>query len=94
MNQYSGSHRGVGMVCEVIRSAEDRQRAVAEELVDVPIGIDHSRHDDLEQGVEAGDRVLGGVGLGECGEVANVDKHHRHLAALAGEHIITLIKPP
>jgi hypothetical protein len=37
-----------------------RQCAVAEELVDVFPGIDDGGHDDLEQGVEAGDRVLGG----------------------------------
>jgi hypothetical protein len=34
--------------------------AVAEELVDVSPGIDDGGHDDLEQGVEAGNRVLGG----------------------------------
>jgi hypothetical protein len=35
--------------------------AVAEELVDVSPGIDDGGHDVLEQGVEAGNRVLGGV---------------------------------
>ena len=42
--------------------------------------------------VEPGDGVLGGVGLGERGEVADVDEHHRHLAALPGEDIVTLLK--
>ena len=44
--------------------------------------------------VEPGDGVLGGVGLGERGEVADVDEHHRHLAALTGEDIVTLLKQP
>ena len=94
VNQHSGGHRGVGMIGEVVRGAEDGQRAVAEELVDMPTGIDDGRHDDLEQRVEAGDGVLGGVGLGERGEVADVDEHHRHLAALTGEHVVTLLKQP
>jgi len=37
-------------------------------------------------------RVLGGVRLGERSEVANVDEHHGHLAALAGKDIITLLQ--
>ena len=49
VNQHSGCHRGVGMIGEVVRGTEDRQRAVAEELVDVPTGVDDGRHDDLEQ---------------------------------------------
>ena len=60
----------------------------------MPTGVDDGRHHDLEQRVEAGDRVLGGVGLGERGEVADVDEHHRHLAALTGEHVVTLLKQP
>ena len=44
--------------------------------------------------VEAGDGVLGGVRLGERGEVADVDEHHRHLAALTGEHVVTLLEQP
>ena len=82
------------MVCKVIRCAEDRQSAVAEELVDVPTGVDHGGHDDLKQSVEPGDGVLGGVCLGERGEVADVDEHHRHLAALPGEHVVTLLEQP
>ena len=34
------------------------------------------------------------VRLGERGEVADVDEHHRHLAALTGEDIVTLLKQP
>ena len=30
--------------------------------------------------------------FGERGEVADVDEHHRHLAALTGEHIVTLLQ--
>ena len=82
------------MIGEVVGRAEDGQRAVAEELVDVPTGVDDGGHHDLEQGVEPGDGVLGGVGLGERGEVADVDEHHRHLAALAGEDVIALLEQP
>jgi hypothetical protein len=92
VNQHSGTHRGVGMIREVVRGAEDRQSAVAKKFVHVPTGVDDGRHDDLEQGVEASDRVLGGVRLGERGEVANVDKHHCHLAALTGEDIVSLLQ--
>jgi hypothetical protein len=55
-------------------------------------GLDDRRHDDLEQGVEACDGVLGGVRLGKRGEIADVDEHHRHLAALTGEHVVTLLE--
>jgi hypothetical protein len=57
-----------------------------------PPAINDGRYDDLEQGIEASDRVLGAVGLGERGEISNVDKHHRHFAALTGEHIVALLK--
>jgi len=60
----------------------------------VPTGVHDGRHHDLEQRVEAGDGVLGGVGLGEWGEVADVDEHHRDLAALTGEDIFPLLKQP
>src|ERR1700751_937347 len=60
----------------------------------MPTGIHDGGHDDLEQGVEAGDGVLGGVGFGERGEVTDVDEHHGHLAALPGEYLITLFKKP
>jgi hypothetical protein len=60
----------------------------------VPTGVDDGRHDNLKQRVEARDRVLGSVCLGERGEIADVDEHHRHLAALPGEHIVTLLKQP
>ena len=49
VNQHSGAHRGIGMIGEIVRSAEDGQRAVAEELVDVPSGVDDGWHHDLEQ---------------------------------------------
>ena len=94
MNQSRGSQCRIGMFRKVIRSAEYGQRPVAEELVHVPTSINDGRYDNLKQGVEAGDRVLGGVGLRERGEVADVDEHHRHLAALTGEDIVTLIKQP
>ena len=94
VDQDRGAHRGVGMIGQVVRRAEDGQRAVAEELVDVPTGIDDGGHDDLEQRVEPGDGVLGGVRLGERREVADVDEHHRHLAALTGEHVVTLLEQP
>ena len=94
VDHHRGAHRGVSVIRQLVRGAEDGQRAVAEELVDMPTGVDDGRHDDLEQGVEAGDGVLGGVGLGERGEVADVDEHHRHLAALTGEHIVALLEQP
>ena len=31
-------------------------------------------------------------GLGEWGEVADVDEHHCHFATLTGEDIVTLLK--
>ena len=82
------------MIGELVRRAEHRQRAVAEELVDMPTGIHDRRHHDLEQGIEPGDGVLGGVRFGERGEVADVDEHHRHLAALAGEDVVALLEQP
>ena len=94
VNQDRSIDGGVGMIREFIGSAEDGQRAVAEELVDVPTGVYDGRYDDLEQGIEAGDRVLGGIRLGERGEIADVDEHHRHLAALTGEHVVTLLEQP
>src|SRR5215467_8212543 len=39
--------------------------ATAEELVDVPTGVDNGRHNDLEQRVVTSDRLLSGVRLGE-----------------------------
>ena len=57
-------------------------------------GVHDGRHHDLEQRVEARDRVFGGIRLGERGEVADIDEHNCHLAALTGEHIITLLKQP
>ena len=39
----------------------------------MPASIHDGGHDDLEQRIEAGDRVFGGVGLREWGEVANID---------------------
>ena len=93
-NHHRGGHRGVGVIRQLVRGAEDRQRAVAEELVDMPTGVDDGRHHDLEQSVEAGHGVLGGVGLGERGEVADVDEHHRHLAALTGEDVVALLEQP
>ena len=67
VNQHRGADSGVGMLREVVGGAEDGQRAVAEELVDMPTRVDDGRHDDLEQRVEAGDRVLGRVCLREWG---------------------------
>ncbi len=60
----------------------------------MPTGVHDGRRHDLEQCVEAGNRVLGGVRLRERGEVTDVDEHHRHLAALTGEHIVALLKQP
>jgi hypothetical protein len=39
-DQQSRSHRRVGMIRQIIRGAEHRQRAIAEELVDMPAGVD------------------------------------------------------
>src|SRR3954466_5853108 len=89
-----GAHRGVSMTGEVVRRAEYGQRSVAEELVDMPTDVDDRRHHDLEQGVEAGDGVLGGVDFGERGEVADIHEHHAHLAALTGEDVVALLEQP
>ena len=94
MNQHRGAHRRISVSREIIRCAEHRQRAVAQELVHMPTGVNHRRHHDLEQRIEPSDDLLGGVRLGERGEVADVDEHHRHLAALTGEHIVTLLQQP
>ena len=94
VDHHRGVHRGVGVIGQIVGGAEHRQRAVAEELVDMSAGVDDGRHHDLEQRVEPRDGVLGGVGLGERGEVADVDEHHRHLAALTGEHVVTLLEQP
>src|SRR3954462_4701504 len=80
------------MTGEVVRCAEYRQRAVAEELVDMPTDVDDRRHHDLEQGVEAGDGVLSGVRFRERGEVADIHEHHAHLAALTGEDVVALLE--
>jgi hypothetical protein len=90
--RHGGLHSGVGVIGEVVGGTEDGQRPVTEELIDVPTGIDDRRHHDVEQGIEAGDGVLGGVGLGERGEVTDVDEHDRHLAALPGKYVIPLLK--
>ena len=92
MNQRGSAHGGVGMMREIIRGTEHRQRAVAEELVDMPAGLNHRRHNDFEQGVQASDGVLGAVRLGEWGEITDVDEHHRHLTALTGEDVVALLK--
>ena len=80
------------MIRKIIRCAEDCECAVAEELIDMPTGIDDGGHHDLKQGVESGHDILGRVGFGEGGEVADVDEHHCHFATLAGEDIVTLFE--
>ena len=92
MNQLSGPHSGVGMIGKIVGCTEDSQCSVAEKFVHMATGIDDGRHDDLEQSVKPGDGFFGGVGLGEWSEVADVDEHHGHLAALAGEHVVALLK--
>ena len=78
------------MICKLIGSTEDGQRAVTEELVDMPTGIHHGRHHYLEQRVEPSHDILGGVRFGERREIADIDECHRHLASLTGEHVVTL----
>src|SRR4029078_5917802 len=58
----------------------------------MPTGINNRRHHDVEKRVEPRDGLLGGIRLGERGEVADVDEHHRHLAALTCEHVVTLLE--
>jgi hypothetical protein len=58
----------------------------------VSAGIEDGRHDDLEERVEMGDGVLGRVCLGKGREVADVDEHDRDIAALTGEHVVTLLE--
>jgi hypothetical protein len=82
------------VIGQFVRCAEDGQRAVAEKFVDMPTSVHDGRHHDLEQGVESGDGVLGGVRFRERSEVADIDEHHRHLAALTGEDVITLLEQP
>src|ERR1700738_5056668 len=92
MNHHRRAHRCISMIRKVIRRAEDGHRSVAEELIDVATGVDDGGHDDLEQSVEAGDGVLGGVRLGEWGEVTNVDEQYGHLATLSSEDIVALLE--
>ena len=94
VNPHRRGHRGVGMIGEIVGSAEHDESTIAEELVDMPTGLDDGRHDDFEKGVEAGHGVLGSVGLSERGELPDVDEHHGHVAALTGEHVITLFEQP
>lgn len=94
LHQQRGVHCGIGMVHKLVGRAEDRQRTIAEELVDMSTGIDHGGHHDLEQRIQPSDGVLSRVRFGVRGEVTNVDEHHRHLAPLTGEHIVTLLKQP
>ena len=61
LNHHRSGHGGIGMIGKVVRGTKHGQSAVTEELVDVPTGVDHGRHHNFEQRVEAGDRVLGGV---------------------------------
>ena len=58
----------------------------------MPTGIHDGGHHYLEQCVQSGDGVLGGVGFRVRGEVTDVDEHHRHLAPLTSEHIVALLK--
>jgi hypothetical protein len=60
----------------------------------MPAGVDDCRHDNLEQCVQAGHRVLGGVRLGEWREVADVDEHHGDLAAFTRKDIVALLEQP
>jgi hypothetical protein len=92
MNCNGGVQRGIGVIRKIVRCAEDSQRSVSEEFVDMATSVHNGRHDNLEQGVEARNGVLGGIRLGEWSEVADVDEHHGHLAALAGEHVVALLK--
>lgn len=64
VDRPGGPHGCVGVIGEVVGRPEDGQCAVTEELVDVSSGLDDGGHHDLEQRVEAGDGVLGGVGFG------------------------------
>jgi hypothetical protein len=50
MNQDRGGHGGIGMIEEIVWGTKDRQRAVTEELVDVPTRIDYCRHHDSASG--------------------------------------------
>ncbi len=92
VNQHRRGDRGVGMILEIVGGPEHGERAIAEELVDVPAGFHDGRHNDLEKSVEARDGVLRSVCLGEGGEVADVDEHHRDIAALTRENVATLLE--
>ena len=82
-----GGQRAVGVVGVVLGHAEDAEQAVADELVRVPAVRLQHRHDDLEELVQARDRLARGDAVGRGGEAADVDEHHRHLDLLAGERI-------
>ena len=60
----------------------------------MPTSFDDGRYHDLEQGIESGNRIFGGVRLGEQREVADVDEYHCHPAAFPGEHLVTLLEQP
>jgi hypothetical protein len=53
MNQTSRSYRCVSMIRKVIRSAENGQRPVPKELVDMTTSVNDRRHDNLEQRIRA-----------------------------------------
>ncbi len=53
----------------------------------------HGRHHDLEQRVEP--RTTSSAALASAnGVIPDIDKHHGHLAALTGEHVVTLFEQP
>ena len=48
VDESSGAYRRIGVIRKIIRCAEDGQRAIAEELVDMPTSVHDGRHHDLE----------------------------------------------
>ena len=82
------------MTSQIVGRPENRQCAITEELVHMPTGIHHRRHHNLEHRIEPGHRVLSSIGLRERREITDIDKQHRHLTALTGEDIVTLLQQP
>ena len=49
MYTHGSVHCGFGVIGQIVRGAVNGQRAVTEELVDVPTGLNHSRHNNFKE---------------------------------------------
>ena len=75
--------RAPGVVLVRQRRAEDRQQAVAGELVDRPLELVDRARGDRQEAIEDEAPALGVQRAGELHRADDVGVHHRHLLALA-----------